>query len=231
VPDPNYYEMLEIPTNATPEQVREAYRLLTMVWHPDRFPKDSKLWTHANERMQQINEAYNALKNVQETDARPTAPPTASSQNNPAEEQASGRANSANPQWNGGQSQRQQADDPWQRIEEQKRRLTEQKRREEEQKRREEEQKRREMDARHSIESEQRRTEAERLRLLMREKQRVEQIQQQRAEQGLCVMCGQPLSRIEKFKRRDRHRDCTEFMDDTSANKPREQAEPTVSDA
>lgn len=215
MPEPNYYEMLEISTDATPEEVREAYRLLAMVWHPDRFPKDSKLWTHANEKMQQINEAYNALKNIQEGEPRPAASATTSSTARQPDGPAQSGPDTTSSQWRDGQEQ--QSDAVWQRIEEQKRRIQEQRRQEDERRRREDEQRRIEAEARHNIESEQRRTEAERLRVLMREAQRVEEVQRQRATQGLCVFCGQPLSRIEKLKRRDRHRDCAVFMDDSAS--------------
>lgn len=206
--DPNYYEMLEISPDATPEEVREAYRLLTMVWHPDRFPKDSKLWAHANEKMQQINEAYNALKNLPHDSSRPIpqAAPT-----RPSSATTHTSTYSVDEQQRRTQNEEQQRIAARRRADEQQQRLQEQKRREETQ---------RALEARErlSAESEQRRLEADRLRVLMRQGQRVEEIQQQRAARGVCVLCGQSLSPIEKLTRRNHHRDCSVFIDDSTAN-------------
>jgi len=217
VSEPNYYEMLEIAPDATPEEVREAYRLLTMVWHPDRFPKDSKLWTHANEKMQQINEAYNALKNLKESDLRAPSEPAATTYS-PA---SSPRQTDADHE-----QERRAQEHERQRLEA-RRRAEEQQRRIQEQKRREEEERRREAEARFSQESEQRRVEADRLRTLMRAAQRTEEVQRQRAEQGLCTLCGRPLSPIEKITRRNRHRDCSVFIDDSPAPTMEPQSAPT----
>lgn len=32
----NYYEILEIDKNATAEQIKSAYRKLSLKWHPDK---------------------------------------------------------------------------------------------------------------------------------------------------------------------------------------------------
>ncbi len=57
-----YYRVLELKPDASPEEVRSAYHDLAQVWHPDRFAHDEALRTRASERMRQINEAYNVLK-------------------------------------------------------------------------------------------------------------------------------------------------------------------------
>jgi len=206
VPDPSYYEMLEIAPNASPEEVREAYRLLTMVWHPDRFPKDSKLWTHANEKMQQINEAYTALKNVVPTavkvaDSGETASKAASTAGSPTSTEEQQRRN-----WD----QEQQRNNARLNAEAQQRRIAEQKRLDEEKRRAE-------ATARETLESEQRRVEADRLRILMRAAQRIDEIKHRRAEQGQCIMCGRALGRLDKMARRDRHKECVEFVDEVEA--------------
>ena len=38
-----YYTILEIQDSATPEEIKESYRLLLQVWHPDRFHHRPKL--------------------------------------------------------------------------------------------------------------------------------------------------------------------------------------------
>lgn len=54
------YEVLGVPRSATQEQVKAAYRELAKKYHPDRFV-DSPLAENANKRMQEINEAYDAI--------------------------------------------------------------------------------------------------------------------------------------------------------------------------
>ncbi len=54
----DYYKVLEIPKNATAEQIKKAYRKLAMQYHPDRNLGKEK-W--ANEKFKEINEAYAVL--------------------------------------------------------------------------------------------------------------------------------------------------------------------------
>ncbi|HEY3322726.1 MAG TPA: J domain-containing protein [Planctomycetota bacterium] len=56
-----YFKTLDLPSNATLEQVRQAYKDLAKVWHPDRFAHDPKLVQRANLKMQEINAAYEQL--------------------------------------------------------------------------------------------------------------------------------------------------------------------------
>lgn len=50
----NYYEILEIPTNATAEEIKRAYYLLCKKYHPDINPETGNLFKN-------INEAYETL--------------------------------------------------------------------------------------------------------------------------------------------------------------------------
>lgn len=54
------YEVLGVPRSATQEQVKAAYRELAKKYHPDRF-SGSPLAENANKKMQEINEAYDAI--------------------------------------------------------------------------------------------------------------------------------------------------------------------------
>ena len=54
------YEVLGVPRNATTEQVKNAYRALAKKYHPDNYA-DSPLADVANEKMAEINEAYDAI--------------------------------------------------------------------------------------------------------------------------------------------------------------------------
>jgi len=54
------YAILGLTPDATQSQVREAYRLLCLAWHPDRFPVGQSR-DYANEKMIAINSAYEVL--------------------------------------------------------------------------------------------------------------------------------------------------------------------------
>ncbi|MBO4283419.1 MAG: J domain-containing protein [Clostridia bacterium] len=57
------YQVLGIPPTATDEEVKEAYRNLARKYHPDNYNADNPLADLATEKMQEINEAYDAIKN------------------------------------------------------------------------------------------------------------------------------------------------------------------------
>ncbi|KAH7980544.1 hypothetical protein HPB49_017118 [Dermacentor silvarum] len=54
----DYYNLLEVPRNASPEDIRRAYRRLALKWHPDKNP-DNK--AEAEARFKEISEAYEVL--------------------------------------------------------------------------------------------------------------------------------------------------------------------------
>lgn len=56
-----YYEILELEPGASPEEVKRAYRDLAKVWHPDRFSHDPPLQQKAQEKLKEINRAYEKL--------------------------------------------------------------------------------------------------------------------------------------------------------------------------
>lgn len=55
-------EILELESAESIDEVRKAYKLLVKVWHPDRFSHDSRLQRKAEEKIQQINAAYEQLE-------------------------------------------------------------------------------------------------------------------------------------------------------------------------
>ena len=57
-PKKNYYQILGVPTTATPDEIKRAYRKLAVKFHPDRNPGDPK----AEERFKELSEAYDVLK-------------------------------------------------------------------------------------------------------------------------------------------------------------------------
>jgi curved DNA-binding protein CbpA len=56
-----FYQILDISPDASLEEVRRAYRDLVKVWHPDRFQHDPQLQKKAQDKLKQINIAYEAL--------------------------------------------------------------------------------------------------------------------------------------------------------------------------
>src|SRR5581483_11860208 len=57
----NSYRILEIDTDASLEEIKRAYREMARVWHPDRFPNDVRLQHKAQEKLKQINLAYERI--------------------------------------------------------------------------------------------------------------------------------------------------------------------------
>ncbi|CAN7993254.1 unnamed protein product [Ixodes hexagonus] len=54
----DYYRILEVPRNATAEDIRRAYRRLALRWHPDKNPDNKE---EADTRFKEISEAYEVL--------------------------------------------------------------------------------------------------------------------------------------------------------------------------
>lgn len=57
----DYYELLEVPRTATPEEVKKSYRRLAMKYHPDKNPGDKK----AEAAFKEISEAYEVLSDAE----------------------------------------------------------------------------------------------------------------------------------------------------------------------
>ena len=55
------FSVLELPPDATAEQARQAYRDLVSVWHPDRHAQNPRLKQKAEEKLKEINAAYEAV--------------------------------------------------------------------------------------------------------------------------------------------------------------------------
>ena len=57
-PQKDYYEVLGVSKEATPEEIRKAYKKLAIKWHPDKHVDDKK---EAEEKFKEIAEAYSVL--------------------------------------------------------------------------------------------------------------------------------------------------------------------------
>jgi len=54
-------EILDLDASASVDEARQAYRDLVTVWHPDRIPDNPRLRRKAQEKLKEINAAYEAL--------------------------------------------------------------------------------------------------------------------------------------------------------------------------
>ncbi|MCB0330139.1 MAG: J domain-containing protein, partial [Bdellovibrionales bacterium] len=60
---PNYFKVLGVPRNATDQMIRESYKKLSFIYHPDRFAQEGRTSiVTSEEMMKRISEAYKVLK-------------------------------------------------------------------------------------------------------------------------------------------------------------------------
>ncbi|HWF18966.1 MAG TPA: J domain-containing protein, partial [Verrucomicrobiae bacterium] len=55
------FKILDLEPTASPDAVKQAYRELVKIWHPDRFMHDDKLLKRAQAKMKEINVAYETI--------------------------------------------------------------------------------------------------------------------------------------------------------------------------
>lgn len=59
-----YYQLLNLKRGASLAEVKRAYRNQALLWHPDRYPQNSPLKIEAEERIKEINYAYDRLRRL-----------------------------------------------------------------------------------------------------------------------------------------------------------------------
>ena len=57
----DYYEILDVPRDASDRDIKKAYRRLAMKYHPDRNPGDKE----AEDKFKELSEAYEVLSDTQ----------------------------------------------------------------------------------------------------------------------------------------------------------------------
>lgn len=65
-----YFNTLELPPDASLEEVRHAYKDLVNVWHPDRFVHIPRLKQRAEKKLKDINAAYEILASRLDTNRK-----------------------------------------------------------------------------------------------------------------------------------------------------------------
>lgn len=56
------YEILELEPEASQDEIKQAYKDLAVVWHPDRYSHNPRLQQKAQDKLKEINRAYEVLK-------------------------------------------------------------------------------------------------------------------------------------------------------------------------
>merc|ERR1711871_374998 len=59
------YNLLDVPRNASAEELREAYLTKVKQWHPDRFPATDPKRLLAEIKLKELNRAYETLKDAE----------------------------------------------------------------------------------------------------------------------------------------------------------------------
>jgi hypothetical protein len=59
-----YLELFDLPDSFTEDQLKQAYRDLVQVWHPDKHSHNERLRKKADEKTKEINEAYHLLQSL-----------------------------------------------------------------------------------------------------------------------------------------------------------------------
>ena len=58
------YQVLGVDRNATDEEIKKAYRTLARKYHPDNFAGDASAAASSEEKMKEINEAYDTVQKM-----------------------------------------------------------------------------------------------------------------------------------------------------------------------
>lgn len=87
-----YYKVLGVDSSVTPEELKKVYRDLVKEWHPDRLLHNPSLQKTAQQRLQEINEAYDQLQALLANPKTQSSAP----RNEPSRNTAAGRRKANN---------------------------------------------------------------------------------------------------------------------------------------
>src|SRR6266566_1359822 len=90
-------DVLALRPGATSVEIKEAYRDLVKVWHPDRFGSDARLRQKAEEKLKQINKAYLVLQSDRGTRGTYAAEPEGAPSSTRGDARWPGNSSSAPP--------------------------------------------------------------------------------------------------------------------------------------
>lgn len=102
-----HYEILGLKPHASAEEVKNAYRDLAKVWHPDRFAQDPKLQQKAQERLKEINAAYKEITTPGPSKQRAHSEPRTTTATTPPPDQRPRRSEQERQQQSRSQQQQQ----------------------------------------------------------------------------------------------------------------------------
>ena len=91
------YDLLGVKPGVSIRELKAAHRDLAKVWHPDRFQHDPRLQEKAQEKLKEINEAYEQISSGKVP--RPTPPPRAAQNVNYTANQYATERRGASWQW------------------------------------------------------------------------------------------------------------------------------------
>ncbi len=87
-----YYKILGVDSSVTAEELKKVYRELVKEWHPDRLLHNPSLHKTAQQKLQEINEAYDQLQAHLANPEPQSSPP----KNEPSRDTADGRRKATN---------------------------------------------------------------------------------------------------------------------------------------
>jgi hypothetical protein len=93
------YDVLGVKPGVSDRELKAAHRDLAKVWHPDRFLHDPRLQEKAQEKLKEINEAYEQLISRHQRRVPPPPPPPRRAQTNTVAEVVVQRRSGAGWHW------------------------------------------------------------------------------------------------------------------------------------
>jgi len=67
------FDVLELDSNASIDEAKQAYKDMVNIWHPDRFSNNPRLKQKAEDKLKEINEAYETVQSFLSS-KKPLAP-------------------------------------------------------------------------------------------------------------------------------------------------------------